>query len=46
MGQGAAGIVYGRNVIQHDDPAAMTKALMAMVHEGIPAGQALDLLRG
>jgi DhnA family fructose-bisphosphate aldolase class Ia len=37
MGQGAAGIVYGRNVIQHPDPAGMTKALMAVVHEGAPA---------
>jgi fructose-bisphosphate aldolase, class I len=32
VAQGAAGIVYGRNVIQHDDPAAMTRALMAVVH--------------
>ena len=32
--QGAAGIVYGRNVIQHDNPAAMTAALMAVVHDG------------
>jgi DhnA family fructose-bisphosphate aldolase class Ia len=30
--QGAAGIVYGRNVIQHPDPAGITKALMAIVH--------------
>lgn len=34
MEQGAKGIVYGRNVIQHDDPKAMTRALMAIVHEG------------
>ena len=46
MDQGAAGIVYGRNVIQHEDPAAMTKALMAIVHEGVSAVQALALLRG
>jgi fructose-bisphosphate aldolase, class I len=32
--QGAAGIVYGRNVIQHPDPAAMVSALRAVVHEG------------
>jgi DhnA family fructose-bisphosphate aldolase class Ia len=44
--QGAAGIVYGRNVIQHDDPAAMTNALMAIVHDGVPAARALNLLRG
>lgn len=34
MQQGAKGIVYGRNVIQHDHPAAMTRALMAVVHDG------------
>jgi fructose-bisphosphate aldolase, class I len=31
--QGAAGIVYGRNVIQHRDPRAMIRALRAVVHE-------------
>ena len=46
MDQGAAGIVYGRNVIQHDDPAAMTRALMGIVHDGVPAAQALALLHG
>jgi len=34
MGQGVAGIVYGRNVIQHSDPGAMVAALRAIVHEG------------
>ena len=34
MQQGARGIVYGRNVIQHPDPRGMTSALMAIVHEG------------
>jgi fructose-bisphosphate aldolase, class I len=34
MEQGASGIVYGRNIIQHPDPAGMTRALMAVVHEG------------
>lgn len=33
MQQGAKGIVYGRNVIHHDNPAGMTKALMAIVHD-------------
>jgi DhnA family fructose-bisphosphate aldolase class Ia len=32
MEQGAAGIVYGRNIIQHPDPAGMTRALMDVVH--------------
>lgn len=40
MAAGAAGIVYGRNVIQHESPAAMTRALMAIVHEGASAGEA------
>jgi len=42
--QGAAGIVYGRNVIQHDDPAGMTRALMAVVHEAATPEQALASL--
>ena len=41
LGQGAAGIVYGRNVIQHEDPVGMTRALMAIVHEGSSAEEAL-----
>jgi len=32
MEQGASGVVYGRNIIQHPDPAGMTRALMAVVH--------------
>ena len=32
MEQGAAGIVYGRNIIQHADPGGMTRALMEIVH--------------
>ena len=42
--QGAAGIVYGRNVIQHDNPAAMTGALMAVVHDGATVDEALARL--
>jgi DhnA family fructose-bisphosphate aldolase class Ia len=44
MDQGAKGIVYGRNVIQHKDPAGMTRALMAVVHKGASAKQALRLI--
>jgi DhnA family fructose-bisphosphate aldolase class Ia len=44
--QGAAGIVYGRNVIQHADPAGMTRALMAVVHDGATPEQALAGLAG
>jgi fructose-bisphosphate aldolase, class I len=44
MKQGASGIVYGRNVIQHLNPAGMTKALMAIVHHEASEDQALALL--
>ena len=40
IAQGAAGIVYGRNVIQHANPAGMTRALMSVVHEGATAAEA------
>jgi DhnA family fructose-bisphosphate aldolase class Ia len=42
--QGAAGIVYGRNVIQHPNPTGITKALMAMVHDGASVDAALSLI--
>ena len=32
MAAGASGLVYGRNVIQHEDPAGMVQRLMAIVH--------------
>ena len=41
MEQGARGIVYGRNVIQHRSPAAMTRALMAIVHDNASVDDAL-----
>jgi class I fructose-bisphosphate aldolase len=44
IGQGVHGIVYGRNVIQHKNPAGMTRALMAIVHDGATAQQAAKLL--
>lgn len=43
---GVAGIVYGRNVLQHEHPARMVHALMALVHEGATAEQAWKILRG
>jgi fructose-bisphosphate aldolase, class I len=46
MRAGAAGIVYGRNVIQHDRPSAMTRALMSVVHDGVAADAALASLGG
>ncbi len=46
MKTGAKGIVYGRNVIQHPNPSGMTKALMAMVHKGADAKEAMGILKG
>lgn len=46
MQQGAMGIVYGRNVIQHEHPAAITRALMAVVHDNATPEQAMSYLRG
>jgi DhnA family fructose-bisphosphate aldolase class Ia len=45
IAEGAAGIVYGRNIIQHTNPARMTKALMAIVHDGVKADKAADFLK-
>jgi len=44
MQQGAKGIVYGRNVIQHKNPAGMTKGLMAIVHKKATPEQAAKFL--
>lgn len=41
---GAKGIVYGRNVVQHENPAGITAALMAVLHEGADVEQALAIL--
>jgi DhnA family fructose-bisphosphate aldolase class Ia len=46
LAQGAAGIVYGRNIIQHAKPAAITQALMGVVHDNLGVDQALALLQG
>ena len=45
MDQGAMGIVYGRNVIQHPHPGAITRALMAIVHEGRSPEEAKTILQ-
>jgi class I fructose-bisphosphate aldolase len=46
IAQGAAGIVYGRNVIQHQNPGGITRALMAIVHEGFTASNAASKFLG
>ncbi len=42
---GAAGVAMGRNVFQCDDPAAMTAAIVALVHEDAGVDAALSVLR-
>ena len=42
--QGAKGIVYGRNIIQHRDPQGMTQALMGLVHKGLSVEKALAMI--
>jgi DhnA family fructose-bisphosphate aldolase class Ia len=42
--QGAAGIVYGRNIIAHPKPVKMTQALMSMLHKGTSAAEALKMV--
>ena len=43
--QGVAGLIYGRNVIQHESPERMTRALHAVLHEGRTAREAMELLK-
>jgi len=46
MKQGANGIVYGRNIIQHENPPLMTHALMEIVHNNATPDQAMKILAG
>lgn len=43
MGQGAKGMVYGRNIYQHDNPKAVVNALMALIHQGASGEEAWDI---
>jgi DhnA family fructose-bisphosphate aldolase class Ia len=43
MRQGAKGMVYGRNIYQHDNPKAVVAALMAMIHNGAGGDEAWDI---
>jgi len=40
MGQGAQGMVYGRNIYQHANPAAVVRGLMALIHDGATGADA------
>lgn len=42
--QGARGIVYGRNIVQHPDPVGITRALLAVLHDDVAVDEALALV--
>lgn len=42
---GAAGVAYGRNVFQSDNPMELTKALSNIVHKGMRVDEVLSLLK-
>lgn len=42
--EGASGIVYGRNIIQHSKPGAIVRALMGVVHDGLSVEAAMKVL--
>ena len=44
LAQGARGIVYGRNVVQHENPSGITRALMAVLHDKASVDDALRLV--
>jgi class I fructose-bisphosphate aldolase len=43
LAQGAKGMVYGRNIYQHEKPGAVVRALMAMIHDGADGDAAWDV---
>lgn len=43
--QGAKGVVYGRNIIQHPRPLGLVRALMQIVHQGATPEAVLEALR-
>ena len=46
MAQGAKGMVYGRNIYQHDNPRAVVAALMAQIHQGASGEEAWEIYNG
>lgn len=45
MDCGAGGVSVGRNVWTYKDPAALTRAICRIVHQGISPGEALEEIR-
>jgi DhnA family fructose-bisphosphate aldolase class Ia len=46
LAQGAHGLVYGRNVYQHQNPSRVVAALMAMIHRNASGDEAWELYQG
>jgi len=44
MDAGARGVVFGRNVFQHESPAKMVRALNSLVHGGASPREALQMI--
>lgn len=42
---GASGVSIGRNVFQHKNPVEMTRAISKVVHEGMSAEEAMEMLK-
>lgn len=45
MSVGASGVAVGRQIWQHPNPSAMTKALAAIVHNTLSLEKSIDLIR-
>ena len=43
---GASGVAIGRNIFQADDPAAMTAAVAALLHDNASIDQAVTIISG
>lgn len=46
LSQGAHGLVYGRNIYQHPNPARIVAAFMAMIHNGASVSDAVAIYEG
>ncbi|MEN9679173.1 MAG: hypothetical protein RLZ57_302, partial [Actinomycetota bacterium] len=45
MEVGARGVVYGRNVVQHENPERFIKAIAKIVHENASVDEAAEFLK-
>jgi DhnA family fructose-bisphosphate aldolase class Ia len=45
MDSGAKGVAFGRNVFQHENPAAMVLALKELVHNGVSVKEAIAKMK-